>query len=91
MGDIDNFRMFLEDLAAVNNIPESTIAYIDIYGLLSWLGNNRGVDYSSFIKSREEYQKEQQAIIQQQQEMQAAEAATSMAATAGTEIAKQTE
>jgi hypothetical protein len=89
MGDLDNYRMFVDDLSMVNALPEAVQAYLKINPLMTWVGNNRGVDYSKFVKTEEEVQQEMAEQQQQQQQLMEAEAAASMAADAGTEIAKQ--
>ncbi len=89
MGDLDNFRMFVNDLTFVGGLPEPMQQRIKTGELMTWVGNNRGVDYSKFVKTDAEVQAEQQAAIEQQQAMQQQEVGTEMVADAGRELAKQ--
>lgn len=89
MGDIDNYRMFADDLSMINALPESVQQYLKMGELITWVGNNRGLDYSKFVKTADEVQAEQAEVIQQQQEMMQAETGNQLVQDAGKEIAKQ--
>jgi len=88
MGDIDNYRMFTQDLSLVGSIPEPFLEFMKFGELLTWVGNNRGIDYSKFVKTLQQVQEERAAAQQQQEQMMQAEAGSAMAADAGKEIAK---
>lgn len=88
MGDLDNFRMFTQDLSLIASMPESVQARLKVGNLMTWVGNNRGLDYATFIKTEDEIQQEQQQALQQQQQLQQQETANQMAQDAGREIAK---
>lgn len=88
-GDLDNYRMFMEDLSILASIPENYQRFVREQDMLMWLGNNRGLDYTKFIKSQSEVQAEEQAMMAQQQQQMAAESANQLAVNAGTELAKQ--
>ena len=88
LGDLDNYRLFMQDLSLVASIPEPMQAVLDIQGLMIFVGNNRGLDYSKFVKSREVVQAEQEAAQQQLQQQQQAETAGQLAQDVGKEVAK---
>lgn len=69
LGDLDNYRLYIQDLSLLQSLPEDIRARMRTSDLLVWIGNNRGVDYTKFIKSEQEFQQEQQALQQQQQQM----------------------
>lgn len=89
MGDIDNYRMFMDDLSMVNTMPETLQQYLKFGELLTWVGNNRGLDYSKFLKTDDEVAQERQQAMQEQQAMQMAETGNELVKDAGKEIAKQ--
>lgn len=89
MGDLDNYRMFLEDLSMINTLDEQTQQSLKRNELISWLGNNRGIDYSKFIKTADELQAEIDAEMQRQQQMQTAETQNQMAQDASKAIVNQ--
>lgn len=66
LGDIDNYRMFMEDISIVNNIPQPMQPYINIPKLLAFAGTNRGVDYSKFMNTPEEVQEQQEMAMNQE-------------------------
>jgi len=88
MGDLDNYRMFVNDLTLIGGLPESIQMRLKAGELISWVGNNRGLDYTRFMKSEQEEQQEQQAQMQQQQQMMEAQASTEFAKDAGTQLLK---
>lgn len=88
MGDLDNFRMFAQDLTMVSQMPEGAQARLKMGNLMTWIGNNRGLDYGVFIKTEEEIQAEMQQQQEQQKAMMAEETQNQMAQDAGKEIAK---
>lgn len=88
MGDIDNYRMFTQDLALVAGMPESIQRYLKFGELITWVGNNRGLDYSKFVKTSDEVQAEDEQAMQQQQAMMQAETGNQLVQDAGKEIAK---
>lgn len=88
MGDIDNYRMFIQDLSMLAALPESVQMYLKPNEVMTWVGNNRGIDYSKFTKTTEEVQQEQRAAMQQQQDMMQAETGNQMVQDAGKELAK---
>lgn len=88
LGDLDNYRLFMQDLSLVAALPEHLQAVLDIQGLMIFVGNNRGLDYSKFVKSREVVAAEQEAAAKQQQQLQQAETANQMAQDVGREVAK---
>ena len=91
MGDLDNFRMFMNDLSLINAVPETIQQRLKTSDLLMWVGNARGVDYTRFVKTEQEFQQEQQAAMQQQQAMMQQETEQNLTQTAGEELIKQEE
>lgn len=88
MGDIDNYRMFTNDLSLVATLPETVQEYLKTGELITWVGNNRGIDYSKFIKTTQEVINERQQAMQQQQAMMQEETGNQMLQDAGKEIVK---
>lgn len=91
IGDLDNFRLFVQDLAIMNNIPEDLRMYIKPNELMSWVGNNRGLDYSKFVKTSQEVLAEQQAAQEQQRQLMQDQAGADLAVQAGQAIVEQEE
>lgn len=89
MGDIDNYRMFADDLSMINALPETLQQYLKFGELLTWVGNNRGLDYSKFVKTEEEVIADQQRQMEAEQELMQAQTGNQLVADAGKEIAKQ--
>lgn len=89
MGDLDNYAMFVRDLAGLGSLPPDVTARINIAGLMQFLGVNRGLDYTKFTKTEEQFAAEQQQAMAQQQQMMQAETGNKMVADASKEISKQ--
>lgn len=89
LGDLDNFRMFVNDLAMVGGLPPEIAMYVKKGQLITWIGNNRGLDYDSFIKTEEEVAGEQEAQMQAQKDLMAEETGNDLAKSAGQELVKQ--
>jgi len=69
----EKYLYLFNDLAAMNNVPESFLGWFKGNELLVKLGTGRDVD-TSVIKTSEEYQAEQQAAQEQQTQTTASEA-----------------
>lgn len=89
MGDLDNYRMFANDLAAINELPEIVQQYLKVGELITWVGTNRGLDYTQFVKTDGELQAEQAEAQAAQQAQMQAETGNQMVADAGKAIAQQ--
>lgn len=89
LGDIDNYRMFMEDVSVVNNIPEAMHKWINFGGLLAFAGTNRGLDYSKFIYSAAQVQANDQQAMAAQKQMMDHETGNKVIESAGSEFAKQ--
>lgn len=76
----EQLMMFMQDLAMLNSVPEQLMGWINPPGLISTVGANRGVDYSKFLKSPEQKQKDDEAAMQQAIAMQAGMAQADAAA-----------
>lgn len=86
VSDLDNYRLFLQDLMGVAQLPEAAQQRLNFAGLIQFVGTRRGIDYSRFIKSEAEIQQEQQQMQQQQMQQQQMEMTSSLAAEAGKSI-----
>ena len=91
LGDLDNYRMFMADCQAVAAMPEPMQKYLNIPGLISFLGTNRGVDYSQFILSSDQVRAQDQEMMDQQKQMMAAETGNEVVREGAKEIMKQDE
>jgi hypothetical protein len=87
-GELDNIRMFLGDLAIMNNLPDDTRARLKQSNLISMIGTNRQVDWKQIVKSEAEYAAEQQQLMQQQQELMAQQQAGNVAEAGAKEAMK---
>ena len=89
LGDIDNYRMMMEDLSAVAALPEVIQQYLDVPKLIAFTGTNRGLDYAQFMKKPEQVQAENEAMQEQAAEMQAGETGGKMLEAGTKELMKQ--
>lgn len=69
VGELDNIRLFIQDLAYLNGVPEDFRAYFDKPAYAKLVGTNRQVDYQKFIKSNEQVQQEQAQAMEQQKQL----------------------
>ncbi len=67
--------LFLNDLAIINNIPESMQGELDLNAMAKLMASNRGIESQKFMKTAEQKKAEQQAAQQQQQADAAAQGA----------------
>jgi hypothetical protein len=82
-GDLDDFKLWLQDMAAVNNMPESLQARLKLDQIAIALATPRRIKAADYVKSDQQVQQEQ---AQMQQQQMAAEAATA-GAKAGADVA----
>jgi hypothetical protein len=87
--EMDNLRMFLIDLAALNGVPEDVRAYIDKPAYMAVCGKNRQVEYNAFTRTNAEVQAEQQALQQAAMQMEAQKQQGAVAAEAGKQAIKE--
>lgn len=64
--ELDNFRMFMSDLAGMADLPEQVLARLKFADVIAVLGAGHGVDYKKFLKDEDQVQKEQTAKMQAQ-------------------------
>lgn len=83
LGDLETFRLFLEDISFFNAIPEQFQGEFNNQRVMNFLAVNRGVDLTKLVKTEEEKIAEQQALQEQQERMMNAEAAAGAVAQAG--------
>lgn len=89
ISELDNLRMFMADLAMLQQVPETFQAAIKPDAFMALIGTNRQVEYKTFVKSPAEQQADQEramaqraAQVQQDTAGKVAEAAGTAAATA---------
>lgn len=81
-GDLDELKLWLADMVAISNMPESLQAALHMDRIAQALAVPRRIDVSRLIKTPEERQAEQQAAMEQQAQMMAAQAGADVAANA---------
>lgn len=64
--ELDNIRMFFQDLLALTEIPPQVSQRIDYGNLIAMLGAGHGVEYKKFLKDEATVQKQQQATMEAQ-------------------------
>lgn len=74
-GDLDNFRLAMQDMAALANVPESLLARMKTQEIASFVGQGRGVDLARFMMTDAEFD----AVQQQAQASRAAETISTQA------------
>lgn len=74
-GDLDNFRLAMQDMAALANVPESLLARMKTQEIASFVGQGRGVDLARFMMTDAEFD----AMQQQAQASRAAETISTQA------------
>lgn len=87
-GELDSARMWLAEMANLNNVPEDVRAYLDIPGWMKFVGMNRQVDYTKFTRSAEAVQADREKQMQQQMQMEAQKQQGVVAAEAGRQAVK---
>jgi hypothetical protein len=60
-GDLDNFRLAMEDMARVTNVPPEVAGRIKWEEVASFIGQGRNIDLARFIMTDAEYAQVQQA------------------------------
>lgn len=78
-GDLDNFRMWVTDLTALQAVPEEIRAKISPERLMGYCASRRGVPFEQILKTQQEVQMEQQQAQAQQQQLMAAQAGANAA------------
>lgn len=69
-GDMDNFRLFMQDLAFTKELPDPVLGALDMLKVAKYCGVRRGIDPELLLKTAEQAQAEaqaQQQMLQQQQ------------------------
>lgn len=70
VNEMENIHMWIADLTALQNVPDDLRARIRISDYAKMSANNRQVDGDKLVKSEQEFQGEQQALMEQQMAMQ---------------------
>ncbi len=84
-GQLDSFRLAINDLQLLDQIPEDTRARMDINGIAEFLFDQRGLDFTRFLLTDEQFQAVQQQQQQQQTDLINAQAAATVASRPGSE------
>lgn len=74
-GDLDNFRLAMADLAGFTNLPPQLIVLFDYDKVVDFVGNGRGIDLRSMMKSQEQLQADREQAIETEATATAANAA----------------
>lgn len=62
--ELDNFRAFMQDLAALTDLPDEAKLWMKFSDVIAVLGAGHGVDYSKFLKDEDTVKAETQARMQ---------------------------
>lgn len=73
-GDLDELKLWLADMAALNTLPPNMLATLKMSALATALATPRRIDVSAFVKTPEELAADMQAQMEQQATMMAAQA-----------------
>ena len=71
--DNENIRMWLQDMALLEQVPEALLAKLKTDNIAASLGAGYGIDHADYIMTQEEQQQMQQAQLEQQMAAAAAE------------------
>jgi hypothetical protein len=86
--DLENLRLAMADLAQIAMLPPELQGRIKYKPIADYIGNGRGIDISSFLKSEEEYQQyleqQAQARVQENNAVEAGAATAQATAQQGT-------
>ncbi|QPC44937.1 hypothetical protein HW532_20890 [Kaustia mangrovi] len=83
MGELDNLRMFIGDMALLDGIPEDFRRAINPIKYAAVVGKARQVDYTQFLYTQAEMQQQQEQEMQRQNQLEQQKAAGTVAAEAG--------
>jgi hypothetical protein len=89
LGELDNYRLFMQDLQVIGSIAPDVLQYFDVSNLLMWLGTQRGLDYTNFLKTPQQVQQAQEAARQAQEQQMMAQAGANTMQAMGTELIKE--
>ncbi len=78
-GQLDSFRLAINDLQLLDQVPEDVRGRMDISGIAEFLFDQRGLDFTRFLLTQEQLQAKQQAEQKQQQDLMAHQAAATAA------------
>lgn len=84
-GDLDELKLWLGDMAAINNLPPPLLATLKMGNIAKALATPRRIDVSDFVKSPEEMQAEQEAMMEQQAQQVAMQTGAEVAANTATQ------
>lgn len=79
-GDLDELKLWLADMAAVNSLPPPLLATLKMDKLAKALAAPRRLNVEDYVKSPEELQAEQEQAMAMQQQQMAAQAGADIAA-----------
>lgn len=78
-GDLDELKLWLADIAALNNLPEPALAELDLAKLYKALATPRRLKVDNYLKTAEQKQAEMQAAQQQMAQQTAMDAGSQIA------------
>lgn len=70
-GDLENLKLFLQDVAELNNLPPHVLASMDTDAIIKDMAAARGLSSSKYVLSKKKQEANQQAAMQQQIDAQA--------------------
>lgn len=79
-GDLENIKLFLNDLVLLGSLPEPILGRIRTNSVISALATGRRLDPDTLLLTQEEIAEQQAAMMEQQQEQQAMAAGVNVAA-----------
>lgn len=86
-GDLENVRLFLQDVITVTNLPEPVLMYLKLDTIFSALASGRGLASGTYVRSDQEVKQmqaqAQQMAMQQEQTLIATEAGAKAATQRG--------
>lgn len=84
-GDLDELKLWLADMAAVNNLPPPLLATLKMDKIAKALAAPRRLNVEDYVKTADEIAAEQQQAMEMQQQQMAAQAGADIATQAATQ------
>lgn len=87
--EMDNIAAVFQDVQQAERLPEQALNVISFTRLMQKAANNRGVNAHDFVKTPDEIQQEQQALMAQQAQLQSQQATAQIAVKAADQMTKE--
>jgi len=84
-GDLDELKLWLADIAAINALPPPALAELNLGAIYTALATPRRINVEGFLKSEEQKRMEQEQAMQAQAQQYAAQSGIDVAATNATQ------